>query len=106
MSILNIGVKLGTCESLYYVTYPKFLGALLAGLLSRCENNLAPDCYVKPDSGFLFRFPFPDEDHLPFGDIGAFGFRRTLPFTLDKSVLDPPAEGNGAPFRWNLPTRS
>jgi len=86
-------VKIGTCESLYYVTYPKYIRALKDGLLSALDSN-SPEIYAKPNSGFRFRFPFPDEDKLPFGDISG-SFNRAIPVTIDRTVIpkDQPSEG-------------
>ena len=58
-------IKIGTCENLYYTSYPKYCTALESNRLSREDGNLSPELYAKPDSGFRFRFPFPDEDKLP-----------------------------------------
>lgn len=77
-------IKIGTCENLYYATYPKLTEALKAGLLRTLAGNLAPSFYVKPDSGFRFRFPFPDEDHLPLENLGRLNdFHRGVPLTLE-----------------------
>lgn len=87
---LGSTVKLGTCEDLYYVSYPKYKAALQNGYLFSVENNCAAAFYAKPDSGFRFRFPFPDEDSLPFGDIGKYDLRRGIPITLDANSVEPP----------------
>ncbi|WP_142685403.1 hypothetical protein [Chitinophaga polysaccharea] len=55
-------VKIGTVENLYYVTYPQMENAFQKGLLETAPNNCSPQQYLNPDSGFRFRFPFPDED--------------------------------------------
>lgn len=57
---------IGTCENLYYVSYQKFVSALSSGFLGYLIGNLRPEEYALPDSGFRFRFPFPDEDKIPF----------------------------------------
>lgn len=62
--------SLGTCENLYYATYQKYIAALNAGFLKYVPGNLSPEQYALPDSGFRFRFPFPDEDHLSIGGEG------------------------------------
>ena len=69
-------VKTGTCEHLYYASYQKFKQAFEDGLLRPSDHGVHPERCLRPDSGFLFRFPFPDEDKLPFGDIGQFPFDR------------------------------
>jgi hypothetical protein len=77
---------IGTYDSLYYVSYQKFSKALGEGLLTTGTNSINPWRYAAPDAGFLFRFPFPDEDELPFGDIGAHRHNRTIAVTLDAAV--------------------
>jgi hypothetical protein len=85
---LGSTVKLGTCEDLYYVSYPKYKEALQNSYLFSVENNCAVAYYAKPDSGFRFRFPFPDEDRLSFGDIGKHDIRRGVAITLDANVIE------------------
>ncbi|SEA15182.1 hypothetical protein SAMN05192529_10962 [Arachidicoccus rhizosphaerae] len=84
-------VKIGTCESLYYVTYPKFKEAFDQKLLTPSEFSVHPARCLEVDSGFLFRFPFPDEDKLAFGEIGKHGFNRGLPIKIvpggDKDLI-------------------
>ena len=80
-------VKIGTKERLYYVSYNKFVTAVWFGKLSAAENSLPPFQYRAADSGFIFRFPFPDEDHLEFGKIGRNSFDRTLPLYLEGASL-------------------
>ena len=50
----NNEIKLGTCESLYYMTIPQFL---------KDWNQFDSTKYdfINPKYGFRFRFPFPDE---------------------------------------------
>jgi hypothetical protein len=81
---------IGTCENIYYVDYKKYLCALNAGYLSFAEGNLKPREYLNPEYGFRFRFPFPDEDKLPFAVINDH-FERGEPVTVDQSVLPDPA---------------
>lgn len=71
-------VKIGVCESLYYVSYPKFKEAFEKGLLWPSDFSVAPAKCLEVNSGFLFRFPFPDEDKLAFGDIGSHGIERGM----------------------------
>lgn len=85
---LGSTVKLGTCEDLYYVSYTKYKAALQSSYLISVENNCTVAYYAKPDSGFRFRFPFPDEDRLSFGDIGNFDLRRGVAITLDANVVE------------------
>lgn len=83
-------IKIGTCENLYYVNYPKYCDALKNNFLFKVEGNAVPEEYAKPDTGFRFRFPFPDEDHLPFGQIPHNDHSRGLPVTIDTAVMAAP----------------
>src|ERR1700744_2657419 len=76
-------IEIGMGESLYYVTYQKYKKELASGNLSESIGGGPPEGYAKPDSGFRFRFPFPDEDNLPLGDIGEFAHNRGLPILVD-----------------------
>lgn len=86
-------MKIGTCENLYYTTYSKYRDALENNRFSKVEGNLSPELYAKPNSGFRFRFPFPDEDKLPFG-TNRKDYSRGIPINLENSVLDPPEQSN------------
>lgn len=79
-------IKIGTCESLYYVTFYKYLEALERGQLGYLPGNEVPSAYVKPDSGYRFRFPFPDEDRLPFGEISG-DYYRGVPVIIDQAAM-------------------
>ena len=59
-------VKIGTCESLYYTTYKQMDELNKKRLLKEADGNLNPDKYLKVNSGFRFRFPFPDEKDIKF----------------------------------------
>jgi hypothetical protein len=85
ISYKNAEVKIGTCEDLYYTSYQKFTKALEARFLSWLPGNGAPPEYASPDAGFRFRFPFPDEDHLPFGNIKE-PFNRGVPIKIDSQT--------------------
>lgn len=99
-------VKIGTCESLYYVTYPKFKEAFEQGLLKPSEFSVHPAKCLEVDSGFLFRFPFPDEDKLPFGEIGKHNFNRGVPISIvprgDKDLMDLGRKHGDQEFTINL----
>lgn len=82
-------IKIGTCENLYYTSYPKYCTALESNRLSREDGNLSPELYAKPDSGFRFRFPFPDEDDLPFGDVKN-KFDRGVAIQLESAIVESP----------------
>ncbi|MCO5237919.1 MAG: hypothetical protein M9904_14490 [Chitinophagaceae bacterium] len=86
-------VKIGTCENIYYATYAKYCAALESNRLSKVDGNLTPELYAKPDSGFRFRFPFPDEDKLPFG-ANQKNFDRGVPIKLDSAIVEPPEKCN------------
>ena len=58
-------VKLGTCESLYYIRHGDLVRMIAAGEVEKMPGNDAPEAYL--DGSYRFRFPFPDEDDLrPF----------------------------------------
>lgn len=78
-------VKIGTCESLYYVTYDKYLAfdSNKSGVSFREFTPL----YLRVEEGFMFRFPFPDEDNLSFGRI-IEPHDRTIPVSFDKEIYD------------------
>lgn len=74
-------VIIGTLHNLYFTSYQKYDKALKEGHLSFNGDGM-PEEYAEPDSGFWFRFPFPDEDKLPFGEIGNFYHRRGVPVKI------------------------
>lgn len=80
-------VKIGTCESLYYATYEKYLDALKKNQLSFHPGNDLPAAYASADSGYRFRFPFPDEDKLSIGDAGYKDFSRGVPIAVRQSEV-------------------
>ncbi|MBX3253305.1 MAG: hypothetical protein KF862_04105 [Chitinophagaceae bacterium] len=84
-------IKIGTCESLYYTTYSGYCAALESNRLSKVDGNLSPELYAKPGSGFLFRFPFPDEDKLPLG-ANRNDPERGVPIKLNSAVVEPPEQ--------------
>lgn len=81
----NKVIKLGTCESLYYACYPKYVLALESGQLRQEPGNLSPEQYAQADMGFLFRFPFPDEDHLKLGEVE--DYRRGVPVIITEPTI-------------------
>ncbi len=87
-------IKVGTMDNLYYVTYEKYSRALAAGQLSKLDGSSAPAEYARPDSGFCFRFPFPDEDKLALGDIGRFDHNRGLPVKISPGIYNGANEGD------------
>lgn len=89
-------VKIGTLDNMYFVSFQKYEKAFKEGLLAQLPGNESPDKYIKPDAGSRFRFPFPDEDKLPFGDIGKFHYNRGIPVKIE-----PPKE-RGAKEQWQL----
>jgi hypothetical protein len=56
IKIGGVDKKIGTCESMYYVTHEN--------LLAISKQNRDAEPYVRVDSGCRFRFPFPDESHI------------------------------------------
>jgi hypothetical protein len=79
-------ITLGTCQSLYNITIGKFITALESGKI-KPDSLYPPSNYLEIKYGFRFRFPFPDEDHLPFGKFNE-GFERHLPVTISASLYD------------------
>lgn len=80
-------VHIGTCENLYYVSYQKYIAALSGGFLKGLSGNGMPMDYVKVRNGFRFRFPFPDEDQLKFGEI-IEPFYRGIPIIVSSSLIN------------------
>jgi hypothetical protein len=60
-------VKIGTCEDLYYIRFDDLREVVKTA--KQIGGNLEPVDYLKPEHGFRYRFPFPDEDNL-----GAFNY--------------------------------
>jgi len=61
ISVDGIGqIKLGTCESLYYVRYTDLARWVREGRTHQVDGNDEPAEYLK--GAYRFRFPFPDED--------------------------------------------
>lgn len=79
--------KLGTCENLYYSTYQGLLFAVQSNRVEQDgSGNGNPLNYLRSDSGYRFRFPFPDEDGM---DIGTYGnFDRGLLVELRRDILN------------------
>ena len=67
-------VKLGTCESLYYTTYDQLKNWQVSG----------KDEFLKLDSGYRFRFPFPDEKNK-IGDYD--DYNRGWPIIIPKGIF-------------------
>lgn len=67
-------IKIGTCENLYYTTFSQLKKSTLKG----------KDEYLALDSGFRFRFPFPDEKDKRIGDYDDFdrGYLIKIPIGL------------------------
>lgn len=67
-------IKIGTCENLYYTTFAKLKKSTLKG----------KDEYLALDSGFRFRFHFPDEKDTKIGDYNDFdrGYLIKIPMGL------------------------
>ena len=68
------GVKLGTCENLYYTTYKQLEKWNVSGKYS----------FLKVNSGYRFRFPFPDEKNVKIGEYKDFnrGWRIDIPIGI------------------------
>jgi hypothetical protein len=76
--------KIGTCEDLYYTDYCRFSQAFKKGQLTQDEFNADPGVYLSPNSGCRFRFPFPDEDATPLGELGNDNYNRGLLITIER----------------------
>ncbi len=76
-------IKIGTCESLYYVTFEKLFKMYQQEGKTTDPENLP--IYLQTQQGFLFRFPFPDEDKLKLGDIIG-SHDRTIKIKLDETA--------------------
>jgi len=63
-------VKLGVCEDLYYTRLSQATGLV----------TLDGEAVDNPTSGYRFRFPFPDEDHIQLGAFPDFERGVLLPF--------------------------
>ncbi len=92
-------IQIGTLGNLYYATYQKYSDALKAGQLTRSYDG-PPESYMEPNSGFRFRFPFPDEDKLPLGDVGSQDYNRGLPVYINQG--DIPHYNTHIPFQGTL----
>ena len=88
VNYLGSSMKIGTCENLYYTTFGKFRAAFRNGVLSQDAGSLRPADYLTPDSGFRFRFPFPDEDCVGLPVFQTLkDFERGLLITIDRDEL-------------------
>jgi len=87
VSYIGRDVKIGTCELLYYTSYQKYRDAYESGRLGSLEGNGHISDYLKVENGFMFRFPFPDEDRLRFGHfVGSFN--RNVPVLLSMPAFE------------------
>ncbi len=82
----NREIKVGTVENLYYVRFDQFKKAFDANELSQVQGNYTPRQYMDTEYGFRFRFPFPDEDKLPLGEILG-DHNRGIPVRIDQAVI-------------------
>lgn len=74
---------LGVSQSLIRISYPKYMNAFEKGVLIGMKGNDTPEGYGNPDHNYFYRFPFPDEATLPFGEIKGDDYRG-LPITIDR----------------------
>lgn len=61
-------VKIGTCESMYYARVEQFRELAALGVVGHEESS----CYLAPENGFRWRFPFPDEDSVQIGHFDPY----------------------------------
>lgn len=78
MGELIKGLKIGTCEDLYYTTYNQ--------LKNWKHGGDKRHQYLEADSGDRFRFPFPDEKEVKIGDYQDFD--RGYLIELPKGMLE------------------
>lgn len=82
--VMGKATKLGTCEDLDYIRSDQreFLrhDRKIAG-------NLPASGYLKPENGFRFRFPFPDEDQVEPGEFRQAGRGWLIDTPLDSGWL-------------------
>jgi hypothetical protein len=76
-------VKVGTCEDCYYSTLEQLRAAVDGGAV-KVSGNLEPAEYLKPQHGFRYRFPFPDERRMAIGTHDPYdrGVTVEIPETL------------------------
>lgn len=89
VSYLSVPTRIGTADILDRVSYGTFREQLTAGSLVRAPECLPPVSYTDPDYGFLFRFPFPDEDILEFGDLKDRELHRGLLVKIERDGYFP-----------------
>lgn len=85
---------IGHYKDLNYVNYEKFERALKAGDLKRVDGSEDPAQYARADSGFRFRFPFPDEDGHKFCNINS-EYGRGGSVTIDRRIRNEPGQNAG-----------
>lgn len=74
---------------LYYTDYWRYSHALRAGLFGQQDGCLMPQEYALPESGYRFRFPFPEEDDKHLGGVGLANYYWGLPITIARGDLFP-----------------
>lgn len=84
-------IKIGTCENLYYTSFQMYNQALKTGKIQSMFGE-RPEIYIEPDSGFRFRFPFPDEDSYRMCDQ-RMDYNRGVPITIDQGAVADFGEG-------------
>jgi hypothetical protein len=106
--------KIGTCEELYYIRFDGLLALVTSGAVTRAVGNLEPADYLKPENGFRFRFPFPDEDATmqPFYNGPAYNRGLLVDWPADVHVpegcshgqitVTAKAEGDANPNPWAM----
>jgi hypothetical protein len=63
-------LKIGTCETLHYVTYFDMVRLAQSPLTKTAPANSRIYDYLEERYGWHYRFPFPDEDETPIEDKG------------------------------------
>jgi len=86
-------MKLGTCEDLYYARFENCQQQLHRA--EKQDGNLDPLEYLNPKYGWRYRFPFPEEDGLGFGNYDEYDKGRSVGVPGDSpAVLPPNGHGN------------
>lgn len=77
-------VKIGTCETMYYTSYQKFVKAL--PFMKKIDGNIEPVLYLK-ENGIFWRFPFPQDDNKNFGETDS-DYDHSLQIMISKELYE------------------
>jgi hypothetical protein len=71
-------IKLGTCESLYYVRLEDLQKIRATSIDEQVPGNDSIDGYLNPSNGYRYRFPFPEEDGIRAGEYESYDKGKTV----------------------------